>query len=227
MPRFGKEWAREAGMTAQGYPDRTRRYPLEGYDRLVFLENVVANPAISVGRYTYFDATGTPAERAEDFERNNVLYHFDFIGDKLVIGSFCAIGSGVRFIMNGANHPLAGVSTYPFAIFQQGWEQAGLPTGHRGDTVVESDVWLGYGAVILPGRHIGAGAVVGAGSVVTRDVPPYAIVGGNPARLIRQRYPEAVVKRLLALAWWDWPIDKISRNVALLAAGDIAALEQA
>jgi len=214
-------------MAAPDYPDRSCRYPLAGYDKLVFLENIVANPRISVGRYTYFDVTGAPGERAEDFERQNVLYHFDFIGDKLVIGSFCALGSGVRFIMNGANHPMGGLSTYPFAIFQHGWEQAGLPAGPRGDTVVGSDVWIGYGALILPGRRIGHGAVVGAGSVVTRDVPPYAVVGGNPARVIRQRYPEADAARLLALAWWDWPIEKISRNVALLAAGDIDALERA
>ena len=214
-------------MAQSRSPDRASRYPLAGYDKLVFLENVVTSPNISVGRYTYFDATGTPRERAEDFERQNVLYHFDFIGDKLVIGSFCAIGSGVRFIMNGANHQIDGISTYPFAIFTHGWEEAGLAAGPRGDTVVGNDVWIGYGALILPGRRIGDGAVVGAGSVVTRDVPPYAIVGGNPARVIRQRFGDADVARLRALAWWDWPIEKISRNVALIAASDIEALEQA
>ena len=214
-------------MAPPNAPDQTCRYPLAGYDKLVFLENVVTNPNIRVGRYTYFDASGTPGERAADFERQNVLYHFDFIGDKLIIGAFCALGSGVRFMMHGANHSLGGVSTYPFAIFGHGWEKAGLPSGPYSDTVVGSDVWIGYGALILPGRRIGHGAVVGAGSVVTGDVPPYAVVGGNPARVIRERYSATDVARLLALSWWDWPIEKISRNVAGLAAGDIDALERA
>jgi virginiamycin A acetyltransferase len=213
-------------MDATTCPDRQAPYPVAGHDKLVFLENVVKNPNIQVGRYTYFDVTGTPGQRAEDFEHQNVLYHFDFIGDKLRIGAFCAIGSGVRFLMNGANHAMDGISTYPFAIFRHGWEKAGLPDGHRGDTVVGNDVWLGYGSLVLPGKRIGDGAVVAAGSVVTKDVPPYAVVGGNPARVIRQRFPEDVAARLLALAWWDWPIEKISRHVALLAAGDVDALER-
>ncbi len=214
-------------MTRGLHPDAEAAYPLPGYGNLVFLKNVVTRPNIVVGRYTYFDVTGTPGERAEDFETNNVLYHFDFIGDNLRIGSFCAIGSGVRFIMNGANHALDGVSTYPFAIFGGAWTAAGLPAGHRGDTVVGNDVWIGYKSTILPGRAIGSGAIVGAGSVVTRDVPPYCVVGGNPARIIRRRFDEDVVERLLALAWWNWPVEAISRHVALIAAGDVAALEAA
>jgi virginiamycin A acetyltransferase len=214
-------------MTVARYPDPGRTYPIDGFKTLVFLKNVVTNPNIVVGDFTYFDVSGMPGARAEDFQTENVLYHYDFIGDKLIIGSFCAIASGVRFIMNGSNHEMHGVSTYPFGIFSDGWESA-PPFGIvRGDTVVGNDVWLGLGATILPGRTIGHGAIVGSGSLVTKDVPPYAIVGGNPARLIRRRFDDATIERLLALAWWDWPPEVIARHVGLIAAGDLDALERA
>jgi len=207
-------------------PDPRVTHPVPGARGLVFLKNVVRNPRIAVGDFTYFDATGSPSERAEDFETNNVLYHFDFIGDRLVIGSFCAVASRARFVMNGANHALGGLSTYPFEIFP-GWGLPPRPQERPRDTVVGSDVWIGYGALVLPGRSIGHGAVVGAGSVVTRDVPPYCVVGGNPARVIRERYDPDTVRRLLAVAWWDWPAPRIARNARLIAGADVEALESA
>ncbi|WP_300164111.1 CatB-related O-acetyltransferase [Solidesulfovibrio sp.] len=179
-----------------------------------------------MGDFTYFDVTGAPGARAEDFETHNVLYHFDWIGDNLVIGSFCALGSGVRFIMNGANHELSPLTTYPFGIFTDGWEAAAPLCQTRGDTVVGNDVWIGYDVTIMPGRAIGHGAVVGSGSLVAKDVPPYAIVGGNPARVIRQRFPDDVVARLLAVAWWDWPPEKIARHLPRIAGADVDALER-
>ncbi|WP_029458035.1 CatB-related O-acetyltransferase [Solidesulfovibrio alcoholivorans] len=214
-------------MPVARYPDPDVLHPITGYDKLVFLKNCITRPNISVGAFTYFDVTGTPDARAEDFETHNVLYHFDFIGDKLLIGSFCALGSGVRFLMNGANHELAPVSTYPFGIFSDGWEAAPPLCQSRGDTVVGNDAWIGFGATIMPGRTIGHGAIVGSGSLVAKDVPPYAIVGGNPARVIRQRFPDAVVERLLAVAWWDWPYAKIARHLPLIAGADVDALERA
>ncbi|MGE4538573.1 MAG: CatB-related O-acetyltransferase [Desulfovibrio sp.] len=210
------------------YPDPDVLYPIAGYDKLVFLKNSITRPTIRVGAFTYFDITGTPGARAEDFETRNVLYHFDFIGDKLLIGSFCALGSGLRFIMNGANHELSPVSTYPFGIFgDNGWDAAAPLCQSRGDTMVGNDVWIGYNATIMPGRTIGHGAIVGSGSLVAKDVPPYAIVGGNPARVIRQRFPDAVIERLLAVAWWDWPYEKIARHLPLIAGADVDALERA
>lgn len=208
-------------------PDPRLVYPIAGDDRLVFLKNVVKNPNIIVGDFTYFDTTGAPEANPEDFETQNVLYHFDFIGDKLIIGSFCAIGSGSHFIMNGANHELNPITTYPFGIFRGGWPMTAHPCDIRGDTVVGSDVWIGFNATILPGRSIGHGAIVGAGSMVTKDVPPYAIVGGNPARILRRRFDDATVERLLALAWWDWPVERIVAHLDLITGGDLDALERA
>jgi len=187
-----------------------------------FIGNTVKNPNILVGDYTYYD----DPEDSEGFERN-VLYHYPFIGDKLVIGKFCAIARGAKFIMNGANHKLSGFSTYPFSIMGHGWERVmprleELP--YKGDTVVGNDVWIGYDALILPGVKIGDGAVIAARAVVTRDVSPYTIVGGNPARTIAERFSPAVVKELLAIAWWEWDAAKITRNLEAIVGADIAAL---
>lgn len=197
-------------------------HPMAGQPRVCFIKNVVKNPNIIIGDYTYYDDPDDP----EGFERN-VLYHFDFIGDRLIIGKFCAIAAGARFIMNGANHKLAALTTYPFGIFGQGWE-AGVPSladlPLRGDTVVGNDVWIGYRALIMPGVKIGDGAVVAAESVVTADVPPYAVVGGNPARVIRRRFDDAVVDKLLALRWWDWPVERITAAIPLLTGDDIDKL---
>ena len=194
-------------------PDKNQAYPLPNYDRLCFLKNVVTNPNIEVGDYTYYDDFQSVA----NFEKN-VKYHFDFVGDKLIIGKFCMIASGVTFIMNGANHLSRSVSAYPFAIFGADWAGAmeGRAYPNKGNTVVGSDVWIGYGATIMPGVTVGDGAIIATKSVVTSDVPPYAIVGGNPARVIRMRFSEERIEELLELRWWDWPVDKITEKLSWL-----------
>lgn len=194
---------------------------MPGYNRLCFLKNIIKNQNIIVGDYTYYD----DFENVENFERN-VKYLFDFSGDKLIIGKFCMIASDVSFIMNGANHLTDAVSTYPFAVFGHGWSQAmeGKTYPHKGDTVIGNDVWLGHKAVLMPGVTIGDGAIVAAHAVVTKDVAPYAIVGGNPAKVLRMRFSEAQIEQLLAIRWWDWEVEKITRNVHLLTANDLEAL---
>ena len=194
-------------------PDKNTIYPLPHYDRLCFLKNIITRPNIVVGDYTYYD----DFEDVRNFEKN-VRYLFDFTGDKLVIGKFCMIASGVTFIMNGANHLTDAISTYPFAIFGHGWEGAmeGKQYPTKGDTLIGNDVWIGYNATIMAGVTIGDGAIIAANSTVTKDVAPYAIVGGNPATEIRKRFDEDRIRKLLDLKWWDWPIEKITANVHLL-----------
>ncbi|QGF26693.1 Vat family streptogramin A O-acetyltransferase [Pantoea eucalypti] len=203
-------------------PDPANPHPMEGFPQVCFIKNRVKNPNIIIGDFTYYD----DPEGAENFERN-VLYHFPFIGDKLIIGKFCAIAKGVQFIMNGANHSMAGFSTYPFYIFGNGWEasqpQAGdLPD--KGDTVIGNDVWIGYQALIMPGIKIGNGAIISSRSVVTSDVPAYSIVGGNPARVIRQRFNDETLSILEKLAWWDWPVEKITQNLPAIRSANVEAL---
>lgn len=197
----------------QTHPNPNTRYPLPNYERLCFLKNIITNPNIEVGDYTYYD----DFEDVHNFEKN-VRYHFDFIGDKLKIGKFCAIASGVEFILNGGNHLVDAISSYPFAIFGNGWEGAmeGRSYPSKGDIVVGNDVWLGYRSVILAGVTIGDGAIVGSYAVVTKDVPPYTIVAGNPAKAIRRRFSDETIERLLDMRWWDWPIEKITANVHML-----------
>jgi virginiamycin A acetyltransferase len=201
--------------------------PMKGHPRVCFLKAVVDAPNIEIGDYTYYDDPVEPHRFAEKC----VLYHFDFIGDRLVIGRFCAIAMGVRFIMNGANHATSGLSTYPFQIFGNGWEKgfdaAAMGEASRGDTIVGSDVWIGMEALILPGTRIGDGAIVGAQAVVSGDVPPYAVVVGNPAKIVRRRFDDATIERLLRLRWWDWSAEKITRHVELIRGADIDALERA
>lgn len=204
-------------------PDTT--YPMPGFPQVCFLKNIVTRPNIEVGDYTYYD----DPDGVENFE-NNVLYHFPFVGDRLRIGKFCAIARGVKFIMNGANHQMDGISTYPFFIFGHGWESAQPAEGelpYKGDTVIGNDVWIGYDALIMPGVTIGDGAIIAARAVVTADVAPYTIIGGNPARVVRERFDADSVRRLLAIAWWDRPVDWISQHLDLIRAGDVAALETA
>jgi len=199
-------------------PDKHIKFPLENYDRLCFLKNIVTNPNIIVGDYTYYDDFDT----VENFEKN-VKYLFDFIGDKLIIGSFCMIASDVIFIMNGANHLSDSISTYPFAIFGKDWSHAmkGKKYPTKGDTVIGHDVWIGYGATIMPGVKIGDGAIIASKSVVTKNVAPYSIVGGNPAKEIRKRFSEEEINELLKIKWWEWPIEKITSNVHKLTGNSL------
>lgn len=198
---------------------------MTGFPQVCFIRNTVTNPNIVIGEYTYYD----DPEDSENFERN-VLYHFPFIGDKLIIGKFCAIARGVRFIMNGANHKMSGISTYPFQIFGNGWERVMPAPGdlpYKGDTVIGNDVWIGYEALIMPGVRIGDGAIISSRSVVVSDVEPYTIVGGNPAKPIRRRFEPAQIATLLEVAWWDWPIETITANLELIVGGDVDALKSA
>jgi virginiamycin A acetyltransferase len=202
-------------------PNPLHRYPLENYNRLCYLKNVVKNPHIIVGDFTYYDDFKNP----ENFEKN-VLYHFDFIGDKLIIGKFCAIASDVKFVMNGGNHHLDRFAAYPFYIFGNGWEKVTPDSDvNKGDTVVGNDVWIGYDALIMPGVKIGDGAVIGTRAVVTKNVEPYTIVAGNPAQPIRQRFDDEVIAILLELKWWDWEIEKITEHLSILYSGDVRALK--
>ena len=204
-------------------PSPTNPHPMAGFPQVCFIRNTVTNPNIVVGEYTYYD----DPDDSENFERN-VLYHFPFIGDKLIIGRFCAIARGVRFIMNGANHKMSGISTYPFQIFGSGWEKVMPAPGdlpYKGDTVVGNDVWIGYEALVMPGVRIGDGAIVSSRSVVTSDVEPYTIVGGNPAKPIRRRFAPEQVATLLEIAWWDWPIETITEHLELIVRADVDALE--
>jgi virginiamycin A acetyltransferase len=205
-------------------PDPNTSYPVPGHPRVGFLKPLIDRPNIEIGEYTYYDDPEGP----EKFTEKCVLYHYPFIGDRLVIGKYCAIATGVRFIMNGANHAAAGFSTFPFAIFGNGWEAAGFPEGeHRGNTIVGNDVWIGTGAIILPGIHIADGAIIAAHAVVSRDVPAYGVVAGNPATLVKHRFPEDNIKRLVAIAWWDWPPAKVTAHVAAISGCDLTKLEAA
>ncbi len=206
-------------------PDPNEIYPIKGYDGLVFLKNLVKASNIFIGEYTYFDDRRYGGEK---FEEYNVLYNYDFSKVKLVIGKFCAIAAETKFIMTG-DHKLNAVSTYPFPIFQRGWEQAfnvfDLPV--KGDIVVGNDVWFGYGCLIKNGVRIGDGAVIAAGAVVVKDVPPYAVVAGNPALVVKKRFDDVTIDRLLAIAWWNWDIKKISKNLELICSLNVDQLERA
>ena len=201
------------------------KHPLPNFPQICFIKNTVNDPKIIIGDYTYYD----DPEDSENFERN-VLYHYPFSKDKLIIGKFCAIARGVKFIMNGANHQTSGFSTYPFYIFGNGWEQVTPQENElpfKGDTVIGNDVWLGYEATIMPGVKIGDGAIIAAKSVVVNDVPAYSIVGGNPAKIIKQRFDDETIAKLIEIAWWNWDIAKITLNLNQIVAADLDALAAA
>ncbi|MEM9928895.1 MAG: CatB-related O-acetyltransferase [Bacteroidota bacterium] len=202
-------------------PNPATKFPLAHYDRLCFLKNITTNPNIIVGDYTYYD----DFESVENFEKN-VKYLFDFVGDKLIIGKFCMIASDVTFIMNGANHLTDAISTYPFAIFGGDWAGAmeGREYPRKGDLIIGNDVWIGYNATIMAGVTVGDGAIIATNATVVKDVPPYSIVGGNPAQVIRYRFSEEVIEQLLTLRWWDKSPEWISANVQLLTGNNISKL---
>lgn len=207
-------------MTA---PDKNKLFPLDNYDRLCFLKNIIKNPNIIVGDYTYYD----DFENVENFERN-VKYHFDFIGDKLIIGKFCMIASDVKFIMNGANHLSESLTSYPFAIFGKAWANAmeGKNYPNKGDINIGNDVWLGYNSTIMAGVIIGDGAIIATNSTVVKDVAPYSIVGGNPAKEIKKRFSEETISKLLKLQWWNWDVEKITKNIHNLTDNNIDSLTE-
>ena len=200
-------------------------YPRTGDRETVYLKNVVTNPNIQIGEYTmYNDFVHDPRQ----FEKNNVLYQYPINGDSLRIGKFCSIACGAKFLFASANHTQTSVSTYPFPIFFEEWDlDIGDVTSawdHKGDIVIGNDVWIGYEAVIMAGVTIGDGAIIGARAVVTKDVPPYTIVGGVPAREIRRRFSDDVIARLQELKWWDWPAEQIQRNIKNIQAGRLDLL---
>ena len=203
-------------------------YPRSQGHSTVYLKNVITDPFIEVGDYTTYD---DPDRDPRDFQRNNVLYHYPECNhDRLVIGRFCSIACGAKFLFNAANHTLKGLSTYPFPIFFEEW---GLSSDvgdiaaawdSKGDIIIGNDVWIGYEAVIMSGVTIGDGAVIGTRAVVTKDVPSYTIVGGVPARTIRRRFDDDTVRRLQDLRWWDWEEDRIRRNIDVLVRGKVDEL---
>ena len=205
-------------------PDPNAVFPNPSIKSVCYIKNVVTRPNIEVGEYTYYD----DIDGAERFEER-VTHHYPFIGDKLVIGKFCAIGRGVEFVMNGANHRMCSVTTYPFNIMGGGWEKCtprldDLPL--KGDTVVGNDVWFGQNVTVMPGVHIGDGAIIAANSVVASDIPPYCVAGGNPCRIIRKRFDGELIAYLLELKWWDWPPEKIVRNLEKLCSGDLHEIRE-
>ena len=197
-------------------------YPRSKDRETVYLKNVVTDPSIIVGDYTmYNDFVNDPT----NFQKNNVLYHYPINHDRLIIGKFCSIACGARFLFNSANHSLTSLATYPFPIFFEEW---GLDVSHiteawdnKGDIVIGNDVWIGYEASILAGVTIGDGAIIGTRAVVTKDVPPSTMVGGVPARQSRTRLSDEVISTLLTLKWWDWPEDRIAINLNAIQSGHI------
>lgn len=201
-------------------PDPNAVFPNE-YGTTCFLKNVITAPNIQVGDYTYYDDPVDPT----GFEKNNVLFNWPEFGDKLIIGKFCAIASGVQFIMGSANHRTSSVTTYPFNVFGGAWADNTPPhlqqLPFKGDTVIGNDVWIGRNSVVLPGVHIGDGAIVAAQSVVAKDVAPYTVVGGNPARFIKPRFDGELTDLLLRLRWWDMEGEALVELLPLLCDPDL------
>lgn len=201
------------------YPNPNDIHPNINVKQICFIKNVLTNPNIIVGDFSYFD----DVDESMNFEKM-VTHHYEFIGDKLVIGKFCAIARGVEFIMNGANHPMSSVTAYPFYIMGGEWAQK-FPTLDelplKGDTVIGNDVWIGQNSTIMPGVNIGDGVIIAANSVVTKNVPAYHIVGGNPAKIISQRFDNELIEYLQKLQWWDWTAEKIFQNMDILQSSDI------
>ncbi|MEZ4357748.1 MAG: Vat family streptogramin A O-acetyltransferase [Eubacteriales bacterium] len=206
--------------------DKNKLYPNEDIKTVCYIANLPKRPNVEIGDYTYYsDNHDSP----ENFY-SHITHHYEFYGDKLIIGKFCAIAEGVTFIMNGANHCMNGITTYPFSIFRSGWEKVTpsldeLP--FKGDTVIGNDVWIGQNVTIMPGVKVGDGAIIAANSNATKDVEPYSIVGGNPAKLIRKRFNEEMTDLLLKLKWWDWDDKKIFDKLhELVTVNDIESLKK-
>ncbi len=201
-------------------------YPRTGDTQTIYLKNVITNPNIEVGDYTmYNDFVNNPTE----FQNNNVLYHYPVNQDKLIIGKFCSIACGAKFIFNSANHNMTSLSTYPFPLFFEEWglekNKVTEAWDNKGNIIVGNDVWIGYKAIILSGVTIGDGAIIGTGAVVTKDVAPYTIVGGVPAKPIRKRFDDETISKLLKIKWWDWSEEMITQNMQAIKSGNIEYLE--
>lgn len=202
-------------------------YPRTGDKETIYLKHVITNPNITVGDFTmYNDFVNDPTL----FENNNVLYHYPINHDKLQIGKFCSIACGAKFLFNSANHTLSSLSTYPFPLFFEEWELEKKDItnawDNKGDIVIGNDVWIGYEAVILAGVTIGDGAIIGTRAVVTKDVPPYTIVGGVPAKSIKKRFSEETISALLEIQWWNWSEERIARNIGAIQSGNVEQLKQ-
>lgn len=205
-------------------PNPNDKHPNPNLPIITYIKNAVDNPNIIVGDYSYYYG-----EDENDEFANHITHHYDFIGDKLIIGKFCSIAKGVEFIMNGANHRMSCISTYPFYIMGGDWGSALKPHSDelplKGDTVIGNDVWIGQNVTILPGVHIGDGAIIGANSVVSKDVPAYAIAAGNPCRVKKYRFAEEDIQILEEVKWWDWNIEKIEANHEIIDSDDVKALK--
>ena len=202
-------------------------YPRTGDRETVYLKNVIDNPNIQIGDYTiYNDFVHDPRE----FRKNNVLYHYPINKDRLIIGKFCSIACSAKFLFNSGNHKMASLSTYTFPLFFEEWdlekENVAQAWDQKGDIIIDNDVWIGYEAVILSGVTIGDGAVIGCRAVVTKDIPPYTIVGGVPAKPIRKRFDEETIKELQKIKWWDWPEEKIAGKIPAIQAGNLEELRE-
>ena len=205
------------------WPDPDNKAPMEGLSQVWYLKNFITKRNTKVWDYTYYDDIEGP----ERFE-SNVLYHFPFIWDKLIIGKFCAISKDVKFIMNWANHKMSWFSTYPFQIFNSWWKKVTPKKSefpYKWNTVIENDVWIWYGSTIMPWVKIGSWSIIATKSVVTKDVAPYSIVGGNPAKLIRLRFDKKIISSLLNISWWDWSAEKITKNLESIVGNNIKNLE--
>lgn len=207
-------------------PDSKSLYPTERIKTVCFIANLPKRPNVEIGEFSYYSDNHDSPEHFYD----HIEHHYDFMGDKLVIGKFCAIAEGITFIMNGANHRMDGFTTYPFSLFGGGWEKV-IPAieqlPYKGDTTIGNDVWIGQHVTIMPGIQVGDGAIIAANSTVTKNVEPYAIVGGNPAKLIRKRFDDEIIALLLRLQWWDWDARKIFDNLEILSsANDKETLEK-
>ncbi|MDE5583941.1 MAG: CatB-related O-acetyltransferase [Ruminococcus sp.] len=195
-------------------PNPDKIFPVPNCDTVTYVKPTIKNPNIIVGDFTYFSDV--------DFEKH-VTHHYGFNGDRLIIGKFCQIASGINFVMNGANHQMNAVSTYPFYIME-GWEQEVPPLSEmpiKGDTIIGNDVWIGQNVTILAGVHIGDGAIIGMNSVVGSDIPPYTIVAGNPARTIRKRFDDELINLMLEFRWWNKSIQEINKLIPLLSCSDL------
>lgn len=189
----------------------------------VYLKNFIDQENFQVGDWTYYNDVKVPIE---DYARRLAPYLFPHSPEKIVLGKFVQIAQGTQFITSSANHQMSGFSTYPFFVFGEPWNkmyQPDLPKAK--DTIVANDVWFGHESTIMPGVTIGSGAIIGTRAVVTKDVPAYSIVAGNPARVVKFRFEEAVIDKLLSIAWWDWPIDLIEQNLSIITGADIDALQ--